>query len=407
MPNLRGAFLVTVSALLCSCAAGAQAQEMPSCTSSVRVLFDQYGMTHIPTGYTIWFTGVLKAVHTADGGAPATPIRIDVHQARITFGRWPYVITMPESTIVLDPSISVPHRLWMGPGKFTASYAPSQVSKEAMFDGLPYAAPEPFIPRYSGPVTWTATFTASRPGITIDWAWSAAAYSQFGVPGTLQLKPLSGPIAQVDPQAGPPGLYENDDPAGTAEAFKQYVVAGAMGSGAPQYTGARSETASVTACPTAPSPNDQTVAGPRVMGFPRFVAPWSQAPLNLGVQSSNAQGAFASPVTQRVTFTDGSVAQAVDRCFAFDLCAQLSYADGGQLSIYSEGAAYCQPYVLNFDRTSGDRTIYSVSRSVDHSRPLFGCGHSRTTRIPMDGGRTTLVVSENADGTLKFNFDNT
>ena len=86
------------------------------------------------------------------------------------------------------------------------AYSPSQVSQEALFDALPYEAPEPFIPRSSGPVTWTATFAASRPGITIDWVWSAAVYSLFGPVGTFQLKPLSGPIAPVDPQAGPPRL---------------------------------------------------------------------------------------------------------------------------------------------------------------------------------------------------------
>jgi hypothetical protein len=249
MPNLRGVFLLAASMLLSSCAASAQAQDMPSCTSAIQVLFDQYGMTRIPAGSTIWFTSVLKAVHTSDGSAITSPISIDVHQSRITFGGWPYVITMPDSTVVIDPSISVPRRLWSSPEKLNVAYSPSQVSKEVLFDALPYEAPEPFIPRSSGPVTWTATFAASRAGITIDWAWSAAVYSQFGAVGSFQLKPLSGPIAQVAPQAGPPDLYENDDPAGTPEAYKQYAIAGAMGSGAPQYTGARSETASVQACP--------------------------------------------------------------------------------------------------------------------------------------------------------------
>ncbi len=408
MATLRGVLLIAVSVLLSSCAAKAQAQDMPSCTSSIRVLFDQYGMTHIPTGATMWFTSVLKGVHTADGSALNSPIRIDVHQARVTFGKWPYVITMPNSTIVLDPSISVPRRLWSGAEQLNVAYSPAQVSKEALFDALPYQALEPFIPRYSGPVTVTATFAASRPGIVIDWAWSAAVYSQFGEVGSFKLKPLSGPIEQVEPQAGPPDLYENDDPAGTAEAYKQYVIAGAMGSGAPQYTGARSDTASVTACPTAGSPQavPPITAFPRFGGFHHFAPPWLHVPIsNNNVQPSGSQ-AFASPISQRVTFNDGSSAQAVERCFAFDLCAQITYTDGGQLSIYSEGATWCQPYVLDFNRTIGDRTLFSVTRNVDHDPPsVFGCGHSRTTRIPMNGGRAALSVSENTDGTLKFYFD--
>lgn len=249
MSNLRGIFLLAACTLLCSRVAGAQALTMPSCTSAIQVRFNKYGLTRIPAGSTIWFTSVLKAVHTADGSAITSPIRIDVNRSSITFGGWPHTITMPNSTVVLDPSISVPRRLWSSPEMLNVAYSPSQLSQEALFDALPYAAPEAFIPGASGPVTWTATFAASRPGVTIDWAWSAAVYSQFGAVGTFELKPLSGPIAQVDPQAGPPDLYENADPAGTAEAYKQYVIPGAMGSGAPQYTGERSDTASVTACP--------------------------------------------------------------------------------------------------------------------------------------------------------------
>jgi hypothetical protein len=47
-----------------------------------------------------------------------------------------------------------------------------------------------------------------------------------------------------------------------------------------------------------------------------------------------------------VTFSDGAVAVAYDHCGDADLCAQIRYANGDQLSIYSEGAAYCQPYFV-------------------------------------------------------------
>jgi hypothetical protein len=404
-PNLRVAFLLAASVLLSSRAAGAQPQSMPSCTSSVQVRFDNYGMTTIAAGSTIWFTGVLKAVRTADGRAITSPIRIDVHQSRITFGGWPYVITMPDSTVVLDPSLSVPRRLWDSPQHLNVAYSPVQVSKEALFDALPYAAPAPFIPRSSGPVTWTATFTASRPGIILDWAWSAAVYSQFGVVGSFQLKPLSGPIAQVDPQAGPPDLYENADPAGTAEAYKQYVIAGAMGAGAPQYTGARSDTASVTACqssaPVPPAPVQ--VVTPRVQGVAFLIPRFGGAPFG-GVPS------FASPVSQHVEFSDGSVGQAVDRCYATDLCALIAYRNGDQLAIYSEGAARCKPYALYFNRTNGGREIYGFSRVLERdqssSAPGARCPTTRTTRIVMAGGRVDLTVSKNGDGTLRFNFAN-
>lgn len=403
MAKLQMLLLLVASALLAGCAATARAQEVrSSCASSIRVLFDKYGMTGIPAGSTIWFTGVLKAVHTADGKAITSPIRIEVNQSRISFGGWPYVIAMPDSTVVLDPSISVPRRLWSGPEKLNVAYSPSQVSQEALFDALPYEAPKPFIPRSSGPVTWTATFSASRPGIIVDWAWGAAVYSQFGPVGTFLLKPLSGPISQVDPQAGGPDLYENADPAGTPEAYKQYVIAGAMGSGAPQYTGGRSETATVQACrsyeplpTTVPTHRQFPAMPPHLVG----VLPMPNTP---------TPPAFAWPVSQRISAVDGSIWQAVVRCYATDLCALASYPNGEQMAIFSEGAAYCKPYILQFTRTNGGRTIYSFSREIDYDEyPIahrLNCARTRPTHIGMDGGRVILGISQNADGSLRFHF---
>ena len=173
----------------------AGAQAVPSCTSSIRVLFNQFGQTRIPAGSTIWFSSVLEGIQS-DAGKPITkPLRIDVRQSRITFGLWPYVINMPDSTIAIDPAAGAPQRWWIDDTSWSVTYAPPQIP-EAFFDGMPYKAPEAFIPGYSGPVTWTATFTASRPGATVRWAWSAAAYSQFGANGRLLVKPLSVPVAE-------------------------------------------------------------------------------------------------------------------------------------------------------------------------------------------------------------------
>lgn len=320
-----------------------------------------------------------------------------MRQSRITFRQWKHVITLPDSTITIDPSTRDPQRWWVNDSAWSLTYAPSQVP-EAFFDGMPYEAPEPFVPGFSGPVTWTATFTASRPGVTVGWAWSAAVYSHFGVLGRLLVKPLTAPIA---PLASHAAMYQNDDSAGTPEAYKQFVIAGAMGTGAPQYTGARSEVASVTACPSSgPSPR----AGP-IRPVPAAVRLVVNVPL---VAPSLAGPMFAWPVSQQISAADGSVWQAVVRCCATDLCALVSYPNDDQLAIYSQGAAYCEPYVLHFNRTNGGRTIYSFSRDVDYDEhPIAhrsNCARTRPTHIGMDGGRVILGISQNADGSLRFHF---
>jgi hypothetical protein len=172
-----------------------------------------------------------------------------------------------------------------------------------------------------------------------------------------------------------------------------------MGSGSPNYTGARSETASVSACPAANAPPPTTTQPAEPVRQPAriFLMP-------------NAFGApsFASHVSQEITFADGRAGQAVSRCYATDLCALISYGNNDRLAIYSEGAAYCRPYVLHFERTSLGRTTFSFSRVLDYDEPSTGngrhCVRARTTHIVMDGGHERLTISKNADGTLRFRF---
>lgn len=108
-------------------------------------------------------------------------------------------------------------------------------------------------------------------------------------------------------------------------------------------------------------------------------------------------------------FSDGALATAFDHCGDADLCATIAYPNGEQLSIYSEGAAYCQPYVLHFVRVHGTTTIYEFSRTLNHdpvSGGAFGshCGNNRATQMTLDRGFVHLTVDEYTDGSLRFVF---
>lgn len=326
--------------------AAARAQDLTSCTSSIRVPFSQYGNERIEAGSTLWFSGVLESVESGGHDLATNSVRIEVRHSQITFRNWPYTVDLPDSSIRIDPSAIAPQRWWVNRSMWSVTFAPSELP-EAFFTGTPYALPETFLPGDNGPVTWTATFTASRPGITLRWAWSAAVYSQFGDNGRLLVKPLKAPLGE--PQ---PAIYQNDDPAGTPELYKQYVIAGAMGSGAPQYTGARSTPASVQPCVSSEPP----------------------------------------PVVRAFSTHAGQ------RCDTGDLCAEFAYGNGDRLAIYSEGATQCDRYALYFKRTNGSRTIYGFSRKI---APL--CGHA-TAFMSLDSGRIRLTISRNADGSLKFDF---
>src|ERR1700734_775165 len=78
----------------------------------------------------------------------------------------------------------------------------------------------------------------------------------------------------------------------------------------------------------------------------------------LSVCSLFRASAADAPAAESMHFTNGAIATAYDHCGEMDLCAKLVYGNGNVLSIYSEGAAYCQPYDLHFVYAdSSDKTL--------------------------------------------------
>jgi hypothetical protein len=115
------------------------------------------------------------------------------------------------------------------------------------------------------------------------------------------------------------------------------------------------------------------------------------------------------PASEPITFSDGAVATAFDHCGDADLCATITYPNEDAVSIYSEGAAYCQPYLLHFVRVHGPATIYEFSRTLNHdavTTNAFGthCGNNQATQMTLDRGLVHLTVDEYSDGSLRFIF---
>jgi hypothetical protein len=116
-----------------------------------------------------------------------------------------------------------------------------------------------------------------------------------------------------------------------------------------------------------------------------------------------------APSSGPVTFSDGSVATTFDHCGDADLCATIDYQNGEKLSIYSEGAAYCQPYMLHFVTVHGASTLYEFTRTLNHdpvTSNAFGvhCGNNQATQMTLDHGLVHLTVDEYTDGSLRFIF---
>jgi hypothetical protein len=115
------------------------------------------------------------------------------------------------------------------------------------------------------------------------------------------------------------------------------------------------------------------------------------------------------PSSAPMTLSDGAVATTFDHCGDADLCATITYPEGAKLFIYSEGAAYCQPYMLRFVLTRGTQTEYEFTRALNHDparATAFGvsCGNNQATQMTLDHGLVHLTVDEYSDGSLRFVF---
>jgi hypothetical protein len=74
--------------------------------------------------------------------------------------------------------------------------------------------------------------------VNVNWQWAAAVYTNFTTAyNALGVKPVDDKVQNP---------YLNADHAGTPENFKQFVIGGATGGGASNYTGSLSST--VTVC---------------------------------------------------------------------------------------------------------------------------------------------------------------
>jgi hypothetical protein len=112
---------------------------------------------------------------------------------------------------------------------------------------------------------------------------------------------------------------------------------------------------------------------------------------------------------QTVKLSNGATATSYHNCGDMDLCARVEYTDGSALSIYSEGAALCQPYFLHFVlQNAGGVTQFEFSRMVNHTDTKDkSCGHTVPTQMVLDHGAVHLTVIETTQGTLSLVFSAT
>jgi uncharacterized protein YjdB len=185
-------------------------------TSTVTANFNG---TPISAGRKIWYTAELNIT-----GSVTYPLTIYFTNQTIT--RPGVTRSVPNAILVLDPSVTTATTVFNGTAWVTT--APPGLSGYCFISGYADSLTSA-LPGSVSPVSWTGTFTASRPGVSLVWHMAAAVYTSFNSNlNNLGVKPNNCHSCTI---------YPNADGAGTPENYKSYVIGGARGGGGSNYTG--------------------------------------------------------------------------------------------------------------------------------------------------------------------------
>jgi hypothetical protein len=112
-----------------------------------------------------------------------------------------------------------------------------------------------------------------------------------------------------------------------------------------------------------------------------------------------------------VKYPDGAVASATARCADGDLCGSVQLSNGDTIDVYSEGAAYCKPYMLKVVRLHGGTVILSSDVELHKGQTTDVLGNANCqsgfteSALTLDQGEVRMVFNLNGDGTLSARFD--
>ena len=207
------------------------------CTSAITSNFNG---TAIAAGDFIWFNAVLKV-----NGLSTSPTTIFVTHATITgtaSGKT-YLFTVPDSEITFSTSTTVAttdfemlSREIGSPLGWDVDLPFSGLAGNDFLGAITIPVPSGGLPGGIKNVTWEGTFSSDATGLSVNWQWGAAVYTNFSTKyNDLGVKPVDDNKASQ---------YQNSDHAGTPENFKQFVIGGGTGGGGSNFTGSYSGTGS-------------------------------------------------------------------------------------------------------------------------------------------------------------------
>ena len=201
--------------------------------SSTGVITSNFNGTAISPGSTVWFNSVVKV---SGVGAAGATIHIDHSTLDYTVAGVPHEVAMPDATLVFSPTATTATTTFDTTTQSWLTKVSVGLGGNVFLSGGSLSLPSG-LPGGANPVTWRADFESDTSGLSVNWQFGAAVYTQFSSDyNALDVKPVDSNSASV---------YKNSDHAGTPEAYKPYVTGGARGGGGSNWTGSYSATVSV------------------------------------------------------------------------------------------------------------------------------------------------------------------
>jgi hypothetical protein len=232
-PQASSSSLVATSELSPTLAFAPLAQDeckLDSCVGS------NFNGTAIPAGRTIWFNSIVKVAGVPPQGCVLRFIRGEL---LFTANNQNFKLLTQPTKLVFSPAVTSATTVFDVPTQTWITTVPVDYTGNLFLNGLAYQVPAN-LPGGINPVTFCGVFISTAPGVTFQWKWAAAVYTDFAADENgVCVKPIDG--NQDNP-------FPNSDHAGTPECWKQFVVGGGRGGGGSNFTGSYSGTANVS-CP--------------------------------------------------------------------------------------------------------------------------------------------------------------
>jgi hypothetical protein len=333
-----------------------------------------FNRAKIAAGNYIWFSAQFVVRGPVGRDATQDPVQIFFTNSTVTFSSngVSYNLPAPNAVVVFSPTATAAtttydtvNSRWVTtvpsihPTKMRSVYT---VDTRTFLTGFAFLVPAGGLPGDIHPVTWSGSFASDTPGVSVQWRWGAAVYTQFSTDyNALGVKPV-----EDDHETVPPAWW-TPDPAGTPENYKQYWVPGASADVRDKYTGDAS----------------------RVVGVSPVVAPLSLSPTELNFGSSSVGSPTAA---QTVTLANNGVipltisniqvtgTNASDFVIQSNTCAGLS-----ALLPLSSTASPANSCTLSITFTPGDVGTRSAVVAITSGPDA----NSQTTQTVDLGGRGT------------------